>query len=921
MSETPTGETGEPKKKPTNGIEILNDNLEPEGVKSIESEEKSEAPVAEEGLLDKESKTTTPNQADQPYTYPSLARDFSREDVTSSSGELPSDVTARQKAEQKPWGKPIDKEEAEVVDAVPVSDEEYEKAFGNTKSTASTKKETSSNQEESKTETSSKSKNQGKQDQSKTSEYRNPFEPEAKAAAAAAAGAFVNEAANRMKGRSKNNTSEPGSKQPSGEDSKFRETVNYYNKREEEIRESIGQRPFKEIQDELASYARNPNPEKEKELKAERQKSLRVADEIDVIGRLKNHMLKIQGTLQFNEARTAIKRIDIESLENECTAFFGWDDKLKGILSEYRDVALLYMDLAELKARDLGNSNQAKHIEDQIRVRAWGTPPIGLERMAREYLESFLTEERKVGSDEEIKIYLKTLAENSQRQATYSERQVELLTKGYDEMAQHLYDNTGIDPRLYKNNLPPWFKDLPRETRDMFDLMLNINYLANRKAAKGTPDEVFGLKGELRLDSSNFQRMWRDLPGFKEAMTTMVSDLFDLNQNHFVLTQRGLQIMENEAAFKIYRDNLAERISTMISPTDIFLNQMHVGALSQSNAAVASAYHLLFVGGAFDSGDETGKLSLGSPSLVSAPFRFLYMPKLRGSQKWTQKSGLSEDFGGTIGQYIRWNIQNTPGYKSKFNRGGINFLPQRLLYSLFDHEKFKSIEDGGIPSLAEKSFAQVLLAIGRNSRTERGGVKNPTGININFSEIDSGGDMLSSYVENSVNNVLALYNHVTSGDPKNRLNRDQLASNLIKARKDKLTRQAALDEDFVMACIVMTASPNKGLVIGTSETVLDLPEQIYEIALYNTTNDPRIFEGMKWGSRNRILNRLHYTGIFAEIDRRRIIRKANKNIKRSTSFLKVASKAVGRRADMIKQGALKASKELIDSTRRRLRRR
>lgn len=697
------------------------------------------------------------------------------------------------------------------------------------------------------------------------------------------------------KGDKRGGKAEEGTSKAESEPSeRFRKTTEYYDKQEQEIRESIGKRPFMEIQSELVALAKSPNPTKESELKIERQKPLRVADEIGVIDKLKGHLLKIQATLPFNEARVAIARLDVESLENECTALFGWDEKLKGILGEYRDVALLYMDRAELLALGLENSGQVKHINDQLRVRAWGTPPVGLERMAKEYFESLKPNEGKSKTGKHDNDLLTEIRDLMTRSVLTAEQQNELLRRGYGGLIQILESNAPVDPRQNRMQLPPWYESQSPEFKDMLDFMMNVNYAAAIKRTTGAPDQVFDLKGSINLKSRDFEKIWKTLPGFREAMVTMVSDIFDPKyKERFVISRDGYKILNSELSFKEYREKLEKKIAILIQSNnrewatvygENIESKFKVSNLEHAKAATSTAFNFLFLGGAFDSGDEQGSLNPGQSGVVSLPFRMLYMPGLRGKQKWIVERGKiegvsEEDFGGRLGDFMRWNIVYTPGFQKKFEAGQINFIPKRLLYSLFEHERFSTLEKGGRGRFAGKGLAETLLTLSQETSSMTG-VKSPDK-EIIFSEMESGGDMFTSYIENSANYTLSLYNHLTSSDPKNRLTRDALTSLLIKIRKDSLLRKTALDEDFVMACIIMAASPNKGLVLGTEKTVLDLPEQIYEIALYNATNDSRMFEGMASGSRSRILKKLHHRGLFVEGNRKRATKSAQKNILKS----------------------------------------
>ncbi len=477
-----------------------------------------------------------------------------------------------------------------------------------------------------------------------------------------------------------------------------------------------------------------------------------------------------------------------------------------------------------------------------------------------------------------------------QGQEVSQQQQIELMKRGYSGLIQILDAGAPMDPRTYKMNLPPWYEAESSEFKRRVDFMANANYIAAIKRTSGKPDEVFGLSGSLSLNSRDFENMWNIQPGFKEAVVTMVSDIFDETNDKFVISGNpakkeqkeklgppyepyksaqaatgGYAILESDTSILEYRANLSKKIGRLLDANRVNMSSRFHGVTNEDHAtaAVSTVYNYLYAGGAFDSGDVKNKLNPGQPMAVTLSFRMLMMPGARGESKWvvdrdSETARAEEDFGGSIGEHYRWNAVHTPGYVDRIRNGDINYLPKRILYSLFEHVKFPNQSDGGIGPFTGKSLSEAMLDVSRATSVDRNGIKSPVP-NIGFDQIDKGGDMFSDYVANAASYVLPLYNHLTSDDPKMRLDGKRAINLLIKVRKDELLREFFYGpdaEDMVTAIAGMAASP-EGFQIGTDKLLLKVPEVEYIPAIRKVLNDDRWFDGMPSGFKERMITALN----------------------------------------------------------------
>ncbi len=484
---------------------------------------------------------------------------------------------------------------------------------------------------------------------------------------------------------------------------------------------------------------------------------------------------------------------------------------------------------------------------------------------------------KRKGEDELLELQRESV-ELQKQQLGYEEQQVGLLRKGYNGFIQAEKVRARVNPEQFDQLLPPWFEELPDDEKSVIRTRLHINYLAALKRDAGmvsldTWAEALG----LRIERSALVSEWEEMPGFRVVMATMISDVFDKNQDHLVISGEledkdknkeatgGYAIIGKPTKFEEYKGRLAGAVVEYLEPQRKKLEEKYKVKLEElARAAVTAVDNFFFAAGAYDSGDEKRAITPGSANIYSEQARAFFMPGIKGREgKWLIKRGkkakgvTEETFGGPLGEWIRENAQaNRGGFGDKLRKEKewYRLIPNRFFYSLVDLTEF--VEEEGF-DWSEKSLAQALLHEPTQSLSIGGLVdyeNSGKGIDMKLIKPD---DLLGSYADER-SDAIKLYKHITSDDPKERLERSKFLHVLTRVRgKGGLLNKIFTDEEVVIAGLIMMVSPEKGLIKGTTKMVLDIPGPLYDSSVTQALSDNRIYEGMEPGFRKRIFQKLH----------------------------------------------------------------
>ncbi len=525
---------------------------------------------------------------------------------------------------------------------------------------------------------------------------------------------------------------------------------------------------------------------------------------------------------------------------------------------------------------------------------------------------------------------LEQLVGYTEAQTGIQMQQVDLLRKGYKGFVQVERVRAALNPEQFDQTLPPWYEELPSDEQEIIRARLSMNYWAVIKKRSG----MFSLKDWHEAAGITFEKraldnMWNKMPGFRVAMATMVNDIFDkyvrdvngnvvkdelgrpVLQNHFVIagkpgekSDKGYGIIQSPVEFTKYKDKLAKQIETLLSSQpgqkELLERQYRTPLGDLAYAAVAAVDNFLFAGGAYDSGDEKRKITPGSADIYSEQVRAFFMPGIKGKVgKWLGKRNdpaknpgvTEEDFGGPLGEWIRDNAQkDRNGFKKRLEGNKIRFIPDRMFYSIFDHITFV----GDDYKWKDRSFAEALLHERKEGYmgTDLVDFGDRNGIDIKHLLPDE----LLGYYADVRSSAVKFYTHLAGGDPKGRMARSDILTEIAKIRKDGLANNIYLDEQVVSAIYMMALSPN-GLIFGTDQPILNIPEAIYDSTANSIFEDSRSLIGLKPGFKERFLRLIHANdtnGVVAVIralvplgdnplvsERERIRREAAKNLQQN----------------------------------------
>lgn len=598
-------------------------------------------------------------------------------------------------------------------------------------------------------------------------------------------------------------------------------------------------------------------------------------------------LLAAQGSEDWETLEKNMERIyeEEETLEKEATKIGEAENAVPfydfgGVIEQYVYIAQQETKYAMLQEKGEEETPEAERIKREIDLLGWGAPPPGLREKAQRYLaaekkkaDAVATEaqqaeqvglpEQAVGQGGRTEQLLERLVALSKLSADYQMESVELMRRGYTGVVQAERTRAPLNPTQFDQNPPPWFEELGSEEQGMIRTRLHINYLAATKRDNGMMDfdAVIGLRG-IRIEREDVTNMWEKMPGFREVVATMIHDIFEEGKDHLVISEEGYRIMGDVSEFEKYRKELVGKIQAYLEPrrAELLGRYLGVNMNDLATAAVSSVDNLFFATGVYDSADEKTGIPSGASNMYSEQIRSFSLPRLRGVVKWPKRA-----WGGKLGEWMRDNIaKNRKGFRDRFERGEVGYVPERLFYSLLDHTNFSDDADR---SVKDKSLASVLLEKQKEQIADglwdyKGGAE---AINLRNLKPD---ELYGAYADIRWD-VSRIYKHLLGLDPKkDRLTTSDLADVLDKVRGDPLLKKKKIfyNEEFITAAIALAKGSDgimaEGFEVGIPEIVLMLdPRVSYDNHVADLMAESRLFEGMGRGFRRRFRDKLNAENI------------------------------------------------------------
>jgi len=470
-------------------------------------------------------------------------------------------------------------------------------------------------------------------------------------------------------------------------------------------------------------------------------------------------------------------------------------------------------------------------------------------------------------------------------------RQLEMwVGGGYDALVSAEDAQMAIDPRLFETQPPAWYRNLSEKWQEVIRARIAILMGCYPKRARGHLDlAVMAENADVRIDRDALDTMWREMPGFRIAVATILEDLFEIRKEFppgleekeengvylIVLKEGAREILEK---FADYKRKLIALLEDYLRGNPELLKVEGTPQFSPrtaARAAVAAAWNLFFVGNAVDSGDQ-GDLSKieeiqkkskiseedlkNNPTVgrkVSNPIVFAEQARammLPFDKAWSKTIRIGEDRVGTeetwlgnLGDYVAERNRHDPKFREDLFRRVRRIIPQRLFASWFDLINFEN-EGGKKVSVGKK------LCDANKKRLEIEGLWDFADPNeIDFSKLPSS-ELWGEYAD-AWDSARKIYEMIGGKNPLKMENvglwRQTLATSLSKLRKTPLAPYFK-DSQILVACIAGSV----GLTQFTSEYLLTLPENQYDALVNLALNDDRLFKNME-GGRKAVLKLLN----------------------------------------------------------------
>lgn len=476
--------------------------------------------------------------------------------------------------------------------------------------------------------------------------------------------------------------------------------------------------------------------------------------------------------------------------------------------------------------------------------------------------------------NELLRAQLEQQAEKLERIAQATERgakaQAEFLNRQISEYSS--FAKVEFSQIAYTQNVdadsPDWYSSFNLSERSMVRERIGWLNAANIKLAKGGFDEEAVVKPEgLQITKKNLDLMWREMPGFDMALTSIFRNIFENGNNNLVISEEGKSLLSNVDEFK---RGLADDLSLFFEAKPDLLRPNNrwpqVDPEAAALAAVGAAWNLVYLSGAIESADLFREARGG----VAETLRALLHPWAKGKSKWCKPiesrsktvRADEESFGGMLG---RWYVERLSNFgnngrphdeqlRKRFEAGD-SMIPQTMLFSMFEHTRFS----GG--DLQNQTVACVLMnqQVGYYSRLGNGLLYEYQGRAIDFKKLDA--DDLWANWSGLLDKVVKIKKRLfaeASGDKDATLLTGVIDS-LNKLRGIDELMSIYTDEDFVTLLILSYLGGPK---LGTSKLIPGgvKNDASYDLRIENVINNMGLFHGMDKNARTRIKNKLCSVG-------------------------------------------------------------
>ncbi len=496
-----------------------------------------------------------------------------------------------------------------------------------------------------------------------------------------------------------------------------------------------------------------------------------------------------------------------------------------------------------------------------------------------------------------------------EQMATVSAEQLEALRGGYDALVSAESAQAGLNTELFDTQPPVWYRRLNPEWKDVIRnrLYILLGCYVKRKVGHLELDPVAGNQ-QIRIERDALDNMWKEMPGFRVALTTMFNDFFELrryippfverkNENKILLLKITPEGVENLQNFANYKQKMIIALADYLRNEGKDLlekNPLTKDPKIAAEAAFSAAWNLIYVGNAIESADfgkikskrtspeeekkEKYERELTNPIIYAEQIRASFLPGMKARGKFIrrepEKIGTDEAWLGSLGEYIAERARHNGKAGRNLEEKSEVLVPERLFASFFDliqFEEEEKDEEGNITTIKTSIAKKIMTAAWQSEIVEKhikrsqeeeeskkeGKIEKKSEVvylcvpdknMVDFSQLKHS-ELWGGYAD-TWDSAKKIYDALSGKiSPEKPDVWSQIVSNAFSKMRNSGLAPIYNTEELIEACI----AGSFGLTPGTDEKILNIPEDSYDSILWHILKNDRFYAGLKPEARKRIL--------------------------------------------------------------------
>lgn len=528
-----------------------------------------------------------------------------------------------------------------------------------------------------------------------------------------------------------------------------------------------------------------------------------------------------------------------------------------------------------------------------------------LAEIERSKVESDVSDEALESQTEvmgEVKDALATLIRTQAATNQLTKEQMRALQRGYQGFVGAESAQAPFSPEWFETQPQQWYTELDRDWRRIIKqriYFMRHSYLKRMKGMISMEDILYD--ETIRFERDTIQNMWEQMPGFKEAFTTIFGDLFTLVNYHvpnaehlpedertirfLKLRPQGVGILNN---FIPYKDAIIDSLKDYLKSNGERPEGVpKVDPEVEAEAAFAAAFNLIHCSDVIESADsgdygftpirgypkpKVGERTIKNSEVWGEQIRASDSLGQRGRAKFGKEAGSDEAWLGGFGMWIAERYRHGGEVSDRLSEGREPLVPEKLAMSLFetidypdDNEENFTLSDKLMQvvhsSRRRTVNRQIQIEVGvrqddgeikNERRSLKIGLRLPREDAIDFGKIKYS-EMWAIYMD-ARDSAWKVYKAIAGKFKPGKDVEDVeewgnvLSNALSKLRKTHL--EPIYKSDSIIEAMI---AGNYGLEMGTDMPILKIEGPQYDDDLSKMLTLDRFFTGLPDGARKRIL--------------------------------------------------------------------